>query len=97
MIIETGAGYALCAHARTGSIRVSKGDTVEPGHHLADVGHFGTSTAPHLHFLVMDRQDLLTAQGIPCCFREYEALRDGEWIREENGIPKHTEIIRSVA
>jgi len=96
IIIETSVGYALLAHARTGSIRVSRGDTIEPGHHLADVGHSGNSTAPHLHFHLMDRQDLLTAQGIPCCFREYEVLRDGIWEQAENGIPKHTEIIRSV-
>ncbi len=96
LIIETSTGYALLAHARTGSIGVSKGDAVDPGHHLADVGHSGNSTAPHLHFHLMDRQDLLTAQGLPCCFREYEVLRDGAWTRVENGIPKHTEIIRSV-
>jgi len=96
IIIETSGGYTLLAHARTGSITVSKGDAVEPGHHLADVGHSGNSTAPHLHFHMMDRPDLLAAQGVPCCFREYEALRDGTWTRVENGIPKHTEIIRSV-
>lgn len=96
IIIETAIGYVLLAHARTGSIRVSKGDGVELGRHLADVGHSGNSTAPHLHFHLMDRQDLLAAQGIPCCFREYEVLRDKAWIRVENGIPNHTEIMRSV-
>jgi len=96
IIIETNIGYVLLAHARTGSIRVSKGDRIDSGHHLADVGHSGNSTAPHLHFHLMDRQDLLTAQGILCCFREYDVRRDGTWIRVENGIPKHTEIIRSV-
>jgi murein DD-endopeptidase MepM/ murein hydrolase activator NlpD len=96
IIIETGAAYAFFAHARTGSIRVSKGDTVEPGRHLADVGHSGNSTAPHLHFHLMDRQDLLTAQGRPCCFRGYEVLEDDAWVRVHNGIPKHTERIRGV-
>jgi len=96
IIVETDAGYAFLAHARTGSVRVSKGDTVEPGDHLADVGHSGNSTAPHLHFHVMDRLDVLTAQGIPCCFREYEVLSDGVWTQMQNGIPKHTERIRSV-
>ncbi len=96
IIIETGAGYAFFAHARTGSVRVSQGDTVEPGYHLADVGHSGNSTAPHLHFHMMDREDLLTAQGIPCCFREYEVFSEGAWVRVQNGIPKHTERIRGV-
>jgi hypothetical protein len=97
LIIETDAGFAFLAHARTGSLRVSKGATVEPGDHLADVGHTGNSTAPHLHFHVMDRLDVLNAQGLPCCFREYEVYRDGEWVRVENGVPGHTERIRSTA
>ncbi len=96
IIIETNDGYAVLAHARTGSLRVSTGETVDPGVHLADVGHSGNSTAPHLHFHMMDRQDLLKAQGIPCCFREYEVLGDEGWIRVRNGIPKHTERIRGV-
>ncbi len=96
IVLETTAGYAFFAHARTGSVRVSKGDAVEPGDHLADVGHSGNSTAPHLHFQLADRRDLVTAQGIPCCFREYEVFVDGDWIRVQNGIPKHTERIRGV-
>lgn len=45
---------ALVAHARTGSVRVRDGDTVAAGAHVADVGHSGNSTAPHLHFQLMD-------------------------------------------
>ncbi len=96
VILETSVGYAFFGHARTGSVRVSEGDAVEPGDHLADVGHSGNSTAPHLHFHLMDRLDLVTAQGIPCCFREYEVSCDGAWIRVPNGIPKHTERIRGM-
>ncbi len=96
IIIETGAGYAFLAHARTGSIRVQAGETVARGQPLAEVGHSGNSTAPHLHFHLMDGPDLLTAQGIPCCFREYEVQRAGGWTLVRNGIPTDTDRIRNV-
>jgi hypothetical protein len=96
IIIETLNGFALIAHAQTGSIRVSPGDLVEAGQHLANVGHSGNSTAPHLHFHLMDQQDARTAQGIPCCFREYEVLRGGAWHTVYNSIPKATDRIRKL-
>ena len=94
IILETNEGYALLAHAQTRSIKVAQGDQVAPGQHLANVGHSGNSTAPHLHFHMMDREDARTAQGIPCCFREYEVFQDAAWRLVQDGIPKHTDRIR---
>jgi hypothetical protein len=92
--IETDAGYAVYAHAQTGSIIVSPGDKVNPGQRLANVGHSGNSTAPHLHFHLMDHPDPWKAQGIPCCFRDYEIFWNGAWRLVQNGIPKATDRIR---
>lgn len=86
--------YALIAHARTGSVRCREGADVPVGAHLADVGHSGNSTAPHLHFQLMDRPDLLNAVGLPCAFRDYEAWRDGAWSRVTAGMPKKREFVR---
>ncbi len=94
IIIETDHGYAVYAHAQTGSIIVFPGDKVTPGQQLANVGHSGNSTAPHLHFQMMDQADPWKAQGIPCCFREYEVFQDGIWHPVQNGIPKATDRIR---
>lgn len=96
LIIEGQEGYAFLAHATTGSISVSEGETIVAGQPVAKVGHTGNSTAPHLHFHMMDGPDLWTANGLPCCFRAYEEFRDGEWKLVENGIPPHDNRLRSV-
>ena len=94
IIVEATEGYVVYAHAQTGSIRVSVGDSITPGQPLANVGHSGNSTAPHLHFQLMDHDDPFRAKGIPCCFREYEVFHEGAWRPVQNGIPKATERIR---
>ena len=94
IIVESNDGYAVYAHAQTGSIIVSPGDKVTPGQRLANVGHSGNSTAPHLHFQLMDHPDPWKAQGIPCCFRDFEVFHDGAWQHVQNGIPKATDRIR---
>jgi hypothetical protein len=86
--------HALIAHARTGSIRVRRGDAILAGQHIADVGHSGNSTAPHLHFQLMDGPDLLTARGLPCSFREYEVLRGAAWLKVTAGMPGKREFVR---
>ncbi|MHB1134308.1 MAG: M23 family metallopeptidase [Chloroflexota bacterium] len=94
VVVAGREGYAVYAHAQTGSLRVTVGEQVAPGQWLANVGHSGNSTAPHLHFQLMDRQDHWQAQGIPCCFRAYEVLDNGAWRPVENGIPRATDRIR---
>jgi hypothetical protein len=89
--------YAFFAHARCGSVRVREGEKVQLGQHLADVGHSGNSTAPHLHFHLMDRANILEAQGLPCCFREYQALRGGAWRKVTEGVPGKGEFVRYAA
>lgn len=87
LIIDAGDAYAFIAHAKTGSIKVLKNETVSRGQIVAEVGHSGNSSAPHLHFQLMDSPVLQASSGIPCCFREYEVYRAGCWIVIENGIP----------
>ncbi len=96
IIVETGDGYVVYAHAQTGSIMVAPGDQVQAGQQLARLGHSGNSTAPHLHFHIMDHQDPRRAQGILCCFREYEVFQQGLWQVVENGIPKAKDRIRKL-
>ncbi len=94
IITENPDGFTLYAHLKSGSIRVSPGDRVITGQPLAAVGHSGNSTAPHLHFQMMDNLDPWKAQGLPCVFREMEIRRDGIWQTINNAMPKATDRIR---
>jgi hypothetical protein len=96
VITATGGTYALYAHLASGSVAVTGGQRVGAGEVLGRVGHSGNSTAPHLHFQLMDSADPLRAQGIPCAFAAYLVERDGQWQRVERGIPDRRERIRSV-
>ena len=97
VILRCGDVYAGFAHLATGSVAVEAGQQVRVGEVLGRVGDTGNSTAPHLHFQLMDGPDPLTAHGIPCAFRKYEVWRDGGWQRVEHAIPKSTDRIRSVS
>lgn len=94
VIVEGRDGYAVYVHAQTGSVRVSPGDVVEPGRHLANVGHSGNSTAPHLHFHLMDHPDPWRARGIPCAFCAYEVLVNGAWQTVLKSMPRVEDKIR---
>jgi hypothetical protein len=96
VIMETAGTYALYAHLAPGSVAVTRGQQVRAGAVIGRVGHTGNSTAPHLHFHLMDSADPLQARGIPCAFAAYLAERDGQWRRVERGIPHRRERIRSV-
>ena len=96
IIVGSSDGFVVYAHAQTGSIKVSSGDKVIAGQPLANVGHSGNSTAPHLHFQLMDHHDPRKAKGLPCCFRDYEVFCEGAWCLVQNGIPKDTDRIRKL-
>lgn len=89
--------YALIAHCQTESISIREEQEVQLGQRIAAVGHSGNSTAPHLHFHLMDKPNILEAKGLPCNFREYEALQDGVWSKVNAGLPGKRELVRYVA
>jgi hypothetical protein len=80
-----------------GSVAVTSGRRVRAGEVLGRVGHTGNSTAPHLHFHLMDAPDPLQAAGIPCAFAAYLVERGGQWQRVERGIPHRRQRISSVS
>jgi len=88
--------YALFAHLQNNSIKVSEGQEIKRGQILGKLGHSGNSTAPHLHFQLMDSHDLINSKGIPCAFEEYEKYDEKErtWKTIKNGIPNDKDRIR---
>ncbi|MHA2357423.1 MAG: M23 family metallopeptidase [Candidatus Heimdallarchaeaceae archaeon] len=67
------------AHLIPDSIKVKKGEKVKQGQVLGQIGNSGNSSAPHLHFQLMQGPDFLTARGLPCYFTNITAI-EGEKI-----------------
>ena len=80
--------FALVAHLKKGSTRVSLGDTVRAGEVIAECGNTGNSSEPHVHAQLMDQASPTTAQGIPMAFSGIQwgadaTARDGLPVTEE--------------
>ena len=86
--------YAAFVHLQTGSIQVEIGQNIKKGDVIGKIGHSGNSFAPHLHFQLMDSDDIVIANGLPCVFEQYEILQDSEWKVVYNSIPTNRDRIR---
>lgn len=64
--------YAVYAHLQPGSLTVAVGDRVAAGELLGRVGNSGNSTAPHLHFGLLDSPDILTGTSLPFVIEDLE-------------------------
>jgi len=95
VILRGAHAFSLIAHAKHQSIIVSEGETLKEGQHIADVGHSGNSTMPHLHFQLMDRRDLANAKGLACCFNNLEIYNEDKWNAVSDYIPGRRERFRT--
>jgi hypothetical protein len=79
ILLDIGSGrYAVLAHLRQGSARVSKGERVRLGQQIAGVGDSGDSLVPHLHFHVQDSPDFgEQVRTVPIVFRDVVLIRAG--------------------
>jgi hypothetical protein len=93
VVIRTGDVFALYAHLVPGSVAVRSGEHVPAGGVIGRVGHSGNSTAPHLHFQLMDAADARRARGIPCAFADYDVVRGDGRHHVDGGIPGRHERI----
>ncbi|MBD0283139.1 MAG: M23 family metallopeptidase, partial [Thermoleophilaceae bacterium] len=57
--------YAAYGHFQPGSVAVEEGDRVTTGQRLGLLGNTDNSTAPHLHFGLIDGPNLTGAYGLP--------------------------------
>jgi len=68
VVKHSGNEHSFYAHLITDSISVKKGEKIKQGQVLGLLGNSGNSSAPHLHFQLMQGPDMLTARGLPCYF-----------------------------
>jgi hypothetical protein len=71
IIEDIGRGrFILYAHLQPGSIPASlrPGTHIQVGQQIGQVGNSGNSSAPHLHFQVMDSPSAMVAAGLPFVF-----------------------------
>jgi murein DD-endopeptidase MepM/ murein hydrolase activator NlpD len=57
--------FAFYAHLKKGSVRVTIGQRVRRGEVVANLGNTGNTSAPHLHFHLMDNPSVLGSSGLP--------------------------------
>lgn len=65
-----GSVYAFYAHLKKDSILVKPGQRIRKGQVLAHLGNSGNTSAPHLHFHLMDGPSVLGSNGIPYTFEK---------------------------
>jgi len=66
VVLDLGNSFrAFYAHMQKGSITVQPGARVKRGQVLGKLGNTGNSSAPHLHFHVMDGPSVLGSEGVP--------------------------------
>ncbi len=57
--------YAFYGHLQPGTVAVKPGNKVKTGTVLGKLGNSGNSTAPHLHFGLLDRPDAIVGNSLP--------------------------------
>lgn len=66
VVLDIGGGYfAFYAHLQKNSVAVHVGDQVKKGAIMAKLGNSGNTSAPHLHFHVMNSPSVLGSDGLP--------------------------------
>jgi hypothetical protein len=73
VVLELAPGkYALFAHMIKGSIKVKEGEMVKRGQLLGNVGNSGNTSAPHLHFHVMNSPSTFGSEGLSYLMDRFE-------------------------
>ena len=87
--------YAFYAHLQPGSVTVKPGDKVKTGTVLGKLGNSGNTTAPHLHFGLLDRPDALVSNSLPFVIDKLTitgTLKAGEGLGHPSIEPKTVDV-----
>ncbi|MGE4350533.1 MAG: M23 family metallopeptidase, partial [Candidatus Berkiella sp.] len=69
-----GGNYADYSHIKPGSVQVKKGQALKKGQVIGKVGNTGNSSAPHLHFHIIDSTSPLGSNGVPFVFEDLTVI-----------------------
>jgi murein DD-endopeptidase MepM/ murein hydrolase activator NlpD len=73
VILRIGPGrYVGYAYLRSGSVRVRRGQRVQRGQVIGQLGNTGSSSGPHLHMQVMNRPSIVFSDGLPFVFDRFQ-------------------------
>jgi hypothetical protein len=73
IVLDLGRGrYAFYAHLQKDSLQVKMGEHVKRGQMLAKLGNTGNTSAPHLHFHIMDGASVLGSNGLPYTINHFD-------------------------
>jgi murein DD-endopeptidase MepM/ murein hydrolase activator NlpD len=86
VVIDHGNGeFSYFAHMRPGSVRVKKGDRVQQGQQIGEIGFAGDAFIPHLHYMLIDDPDILKAESVPSYFRNFRRVLGSASVKVEHG------------
>jgi hypothetical protein len=68
--------YAAYCHCQPGKFFVQNGEMVTEGQPLGLLGNSGNSGMPHLHFQIMDRNNIFFSSGLPFVLKEYKKINE---------------------
>jgi murein DD-endopeptidase len=75
VVLDLWAGrYTFYAHLKKGAVTVAPGDRVRRGEVLGPLGNSGHSSAPHLHFRLMDGTSVLGSRGRPYTYYAFSIV-----------------------
>jgi hypothetical protein len=82
VVLECHHVRVLLAHLKEESLLVARGEYVETGQHLGQVGNSGNTSEPHLHIHAESGLgEILTGEGIPITL-------DGRFLVRNSLIPR---------
>jgi len=73
VVLDIGGGrFALYAHLQKNSVKVRPGDRVKKGAVLGMLGNSGNTSAPHLHFHIVNSPSVLGSDGLPYVIDKFD-------------------------
>jgi murein DD-endopeptidase MepM/ murein hydrolase activator NlpD len=96
--IDHGNGeFSMFNHMKPGSVRVKKGDRVEAGQQIGEIGFSGDTFLPHLHYMLIDGSDLNKSQGVPSYFDDFKRILGTKTLTVKHGQIDSGDIVESLA